>query len=155
MTVVRAANAEDMVLAAAVSERAFRQVRTVYQPTDAAVARKFDQAGTWKRLIAERNRQIVATVEYRMATDRLSIRDLAVDPDFQHQGIARQIVDALAGIARADGLRALSIFTIRETGNVRVFEHLGFTVVSQEVATWCVSDAFATLHETYMERHSA
>ena len=41
---------------------------------------------------------------------------------------------------------------IRETGNGRIFGHLGFTVVSESVATSFVSDAFPTLHEIYMER---
>jgi predicted GNAT family acetyltransferase len=153
MIMIRAEGAGDAVLAAAVSERAFRQLRNVYRPTDAAVAKKGRENAAWKRLVAEQDGQIAATVEYRLDSNRLAIRDLAVEPDLQHQGIARQLVDTLAEIARGEGLLAMSLFTIRESGNVRVFQRLGITAVSQKVATWCVSDEFATLHETHMERH--
>jgi GNAT superfamily N-acetyltransferase len=109
----------------------------------------------WERLVADRRGRILATVEYRLGPEHLAIRGLAVEPNSQRQGIARQILDALAGIARAEGLLTLSLHTIRETGNVGVFFRLGFTAVSEEVATWCVSDNFATLHETYMEKRFA
>ena len=149
---VRVAAPGDAEPAEAVSERAFRRVRDVYRPTDAAVAAKCGETSPWTRLVAERDGEIVATVEYRLAATRLTIRALAVEPSSQRQGIARQVVDALAGIARAEGRRTMSLFTIRETGNVRVFERLGFTVASEEIPRWCVSDAFNTLHETCMER---
>ena len=69
---------------------------------------------------------------------------LFVHEHHRRRGVARALLDAL-------GPR-LSLFTIRETGNVPIFERLGFAVVREELATEYVSDAHAQLHEVYMER---
>jgi len=43
--------------------------------------------------------------------------------------------------------------TIQETCNVPFFEKLGFQVVRQAVAKWCVSTLHATLHDVTMHRY--
>lgn len=64
---------------------------------------------------------------------------------FRRQGVARALVEALAGLARELGLRALVAGTVKETGNVEIFVRLGFRVVSEKVDVYSVSDAYTTL----------
>ena len=58
--------------------------------------------------------------------DRLHLRRLAVDAAFRRQGITRAFVEHVSERAKDAQLRALSLYTIEQTGNVPIFERLGF-----------------------------
>jgi hypothetical protein len=62
------------------------------------------------------------------------------------------MVESLAEKASSMGLAKLSLFTVRETGNVPIFEHLGFKVVREEPAQDIESATGSPLREVYMER---
>jgi ribosomal protein S18 acetylase RimI-like enzyme len=149
---LRPADAANDEAAEELSRRAFQALRAVYRPREAETTRKAEKDSRYCRLVAEHQGRVVATVEYRLEETALHIRGLAVDPAFQGRGFARRVVEELAGIARARGRRSLTLYTIRETGNVALFERLGFRVVGEEVASWCESDRFDKLHEDRMER---
>jgi ribosomal protein S18 acetylase RimI-like enzyme len=151
LLILRVANAEDEGAARQISLRAFRFLREIYRPTQSAIAEKDLSGQEYERLVAESGGQIVATVEYRLAPGSMHLRSLAVDPEFQRQGIARRLIDETVNIARERGLAIISLHTIRETGNVGFFERLGFHSVSEEIASWCESDRFEILHDTRME----
>jgi len=152
MFALRRANAEDLIAAAQVSERAFLSIRDVYRPTADAIAKKEGSAPSYEQLVGTWEGQLAATVEYRLSPESLDVRALAVDPECQRRGIARLMIDGLVAIARENGRRAVTLFTIRETGNVAIFERMGFHVISEERASWCESDRHETLHEARMER---
>jgi len=117
-----------------------------------AVALKKDEASEYATLVGEYKGSIVATVEYRVDSIGLHVRGLAVDPAFQRRGFARRIVEGLTDIARGQEPNMITLYTIRETGNVLLFERLGFHVVGEAIACWCESDLFDVLHEIQMER---
>lgn len=142
----------DESAATSIAARAFARLRAIYQPTAAAVQLKSAESPAYDRLVGECDGRIVATVEYRVPLPYLHVRGLAVDPEFERRGFARAAMDELARIARARGCAALRLFTIRETGNVAFFEHLGFRVLSESPADWCTSAQFATLTEVELER---
>ena len=48
--------------------------------------------------------------------------------------------------------RAIMLATIRETGNVTIFQRLGFEPVAESIAHWCVSERFEQLHDVTMEK---
>jgi len=149
---IRSADEGDLVAAKEISHRAFGALRSIYRPKAEANAQKERTESHYEHLVGESNGRVVATLEYRVAWDRLHVRGLAVDPDHQAQGLARQMLDGLVEIARVRGLVSITLYTIEETGKVAFFQHLGFSVVAREVATWCESDRFAVLHETKMAR---
>ena len=62
------------------------------------------------------------------------------------------MIEHLATVAAQAGKHRLSLFTIRETGNIPVFEKLGFRVVHESLDSFAESDRFPELHEAYMER---
>jgi len=146
---VREAKAEDDQAIREVSGAATRELRKVYE----ASASLGDQPriALSGRLVAEIEDGIVGTVGYRFDNDRLHIIGLMVHPDHRRQGIARRLIESLLQIARADGAGSLSLFTVRETGNVAVFEGLGFKVISECEAVDLESVSGAALTEAYME----
>lgn len=76
----------------------------------------------------------VGTAEYVRKDDHLYIQGVAVHPEYRKQGVCRALVRAVELTARDDKLTALARCAIEETGNVGVFQSLGFTVTNRTVA---------------------
>lgn len=148
---VRPADPADLGASAEISQRAFARLREVYRPTAEHAARERESPADLDHVVAECDGRVVGTVRIRHDTDYWFVIGLAVDPAFQRQGIARAMLDWLYASACQSG-HGLALATIRETGNVAVFERLGFEVVKEEPATWCESDRFETLHDVYLVR---
>ena len=55
---------------------------------------------------------------------------VAVRSDFRRQGVPRALVAEVADRARRHGLSAVVTRTVEQTGNVPIFEALGFKVTS-------------------------
>jgi ribosomal protein S18 acetylase RimI-like enzyme len=70
----------------------------------------------------------------------------------RRRGVARSLLVDLIQTARAMGALRLSLYTIREAGNVDVFQRLGFRVVDEHIDVYFESARHACLHEAYMER---
>lgn len=74
---------------------------------------------------------MVGAVSYEREGAWLHLRNLAVDPACQRRGVARRLIEAACDLALERKLSGLSLETIRETGNVPIFERLGFTAISE------------------------
>jgi GNAT superfamily N-acetyltransferase len=103
------------------------------------------------RVVAILDHQIVGTVEHFRDGDRIHLIGLFVHETKRRHGVARALVAELIRRARAAGAQRLSLYTIRETGNVEVFERLGFRVVDERVDPYTESDRHVRLLEAYME----
>jgi len=71
----------------------------------------------------------------------LYVQGIAVAPTHRRRGVAGILLDYIATIAVDMGLPALSVATIKETGNVEVFRRLGFTVIEEQA-----SERFLGIH---------
>jgi len=149
---IREANIADVAKVADVFEAAFAPLRSIYRPTAEALASQDDHLHKETRLIAEIEGQIVATVQYDQHEKYLHVIGLAVHPDFQRRGIAGCLLQWIWDHALTIGQHAIILDTIRETGNVPLFEKLGFRVVHEKIATWCTSENHRQLHDVKMER---
>jgi N-acetylglutamate synthase-like GNAT family acetyltransferase len=147
---IREAAEGDMAAVQGVMAAATAQLRTVYRPTPGAVARaRSSTAVRW--LIADLDGQCVGALRYVVESDRLHL-GLGVRPESQRKGVGRALVDSLAAKAASLGLPKLSLYTIKETGNVAVFARMGFRVVSEEPAKDIESATGEPLTDVYMER---
>jgi GNAT superfamily N-acetyltransferase len=146
MIVVRPAQRGDEPAIEEVSASALETLRLVYRPTPAALTRKRELA-VLPRLVALVDDQVVGTVEYALGDDRLHLMGLFVAAAHRQTGVARALVEQLAKLADR---RPLSLNTIRETGNVPIFERLGFAIVSEAPA--CDVIGKTELHDVLMTR---
>jgi ribosomal protein S18 acetylase RimI-like enzyme len=137
---VRDAQPGDEPAIARVTESAIATLRAVYRPSAAAIARR--GASSARRLVAiDGDDALVGTLEH----DAGHVVGLFVHGEHRRHGVARELLAAIGGRA--------SLYTIRETGNVTIFERLGFRVVRERPAVDYVPvGSHATLHEVYMER---
>jgi len=150
--VLRNAEPQDTAEATAVLHAAFERVREIYRPSIEILAQQTSQVTKRNQLLAEYHGRIVGTVQYVIREDHTHLIGLAVHPEFQRLGIARALIDKIAEWSKQQRIKKLTLVTVTETGNVSLFERLGFRIVSEKTADWCESDLYDQLHETEMER---
>ena len=145
---IREATEDDANSAEEVAESAFAPLRSVYRPTGDAIARQIERAQEGTRLVAEFGGRIIATVQFAVHEKHVHV----IGPEFQRRGIGRQLIERIVRLAPSLERRVVALDTIRETGNVSLFEKLGFRVIRETVPTWCTSEKHAELHDVMMER---
>jgi N-acetylglutamate synthase-like GNAT family acetyltransferase len=149
---VRDATPADEPAALEVSREAFAELRAVYVPGAESVNAARQQSGRYARLVAEVHGAVVGTLTWAVEGDRVHLRALAVAAPHRRHGVARTLTERCAALARGLGLRAVSAYAIKETGNLAVFERLGFGVVSEEVTTTATTQDGRPVTEVYLER---
>lgn len=152
---IREAIPDDAIDVSEVFAAAFAPLRSIYRPTSEAEARQAERANEGTRLVAEINQQIVGTVQFASHTKHVHVIGLAVHPDFHRRGVARRMIEWIVTRTPSFGHNIVALETIKETGNVPMFEELGFKVVREAVATWCISDNYTKVHDVTMERNVA
>lgn len=79
--------------------------------------------------IAEKDGKIIGCVFLRVYNGTLAeVRSLAVDPQYQGQGIGKALVEQLKKVAREIGLKKLFALTVTPL----FFKHLGFVETDKE-----------------------
>jgi ribosomal protein S18 acetylase RimI-like enzyme len=128
---------------------AFAALRTIYVPV--RQARPAQSPVPLTRLIATHNGAVLGTLLYHIDDDRLHIRSLAVAPDARRRGVARALIDHCAALARQQHLGDLSTYTILETGNLPIFQRLGFTLIRHHPADFATTPTGGPVTEAFLE----
>lgn len=149
---VREPISDDEPELAEVERLATADLRKVYRPTPLALKRRSAIDSNLQRLAAVLEGRVVGTVQYRIVADRLSLLGLAVHPEFRRLGVATALVQHLERIGLDYGCKAVALHTVRETGNVAIFERMGFKVESQRATDLFEErDDFNTLRSSHAE----
>jgi len=152
---VRLATPQDAPAAQRVSEEAFASLRTIYRPSAVAQANRAAISKDLRQLVAEKQGRIVGTVRFGIFDNCLRVIGLAVAPQNRRRGVARALIEELARIASQRGCQSLSLYTVTQTGNVPIFQRLGFKVVSEQPDRYSESVTGESLTESYMVRDVA
>ena len=150
--VVREREPADTRRAAEIDRRAIDDLRRVYRPTDAALRQRSALSSALRGLVAEIDGRVVGVVQYRIEASYLWFLALSVDPAARRCGVASAIVGELERIARNCRCTTVALHTVRETGNVAIFERLGFVVQSERRTDLFVSDSYPELFEVVMTK---
>jgi predicted N-acetyltransferase YhbS len=151
--VIRVATKEDEAVAQRIADEAFATVRSVYRPSPKAAANLAAISPELERLVAEDGERIVGTVRFHVLDGRLRVLALAVLPQCRRRGVARALVNRLMVVAKDRECSALTLYTVSETGNVPIFERLGFKLICAQPDTHSISTSGEPLNEAYMERN--
>ena len=131
MITVRDSQPEDVEAVARVDASARATLRETYRPNQKALAHKQSITRELRRLVATSGGTLVGTTRYYVDGDAMRLIGLGVHRGFRRQGVARALVAEVAERTRRLGLSVLITHTVAETGNVPVFEALGFEVQSR------------------------
>jgi GNAT superfamily N-acetyltransferase len=141
------ADEEDVQL---VSKEALATLRKFYAPS--ATAKKIGSESSSIRLVAIYEDRIIGTVIYEEDSTSLYFGGLGVLEDYRRKGVLRILVERLEQIAKRGNFQKLTCATMIETGNVPIFEKLGFQVVSSEITNKFVSPAGQPVTEVRLEK---
>jgi GNAT superfamily N-acetyltransferase len=134
-----------------ISRLAIADLRKVYRPTPSFFMPKTSRKQL-PQLVAEIDGRVVGTVTYRLEDLTLHAMSLFTHPDHRRCGVARALLDSLADIARSSGKTCLSLNTIVQTGNVPIFERLGFIVIEEFTPVDAERTSGGEIREAYLER---
>ena len=92
----------------------------------------------------------VGTTRVHYYEQRLHILGLGVLDAYRRKGVCSMMIDYLQTEAIRNNMSQISLYTIRETGNVEVFSKFGFEVFLEQITDDFVSEKYDELHEVYM-----
>ena len=127
--VIRHATSQDAPALQEISIAGTKTLRSVYHPSNERAGRRKGADRTW--LVAAVDHRVVGAMSYTTSEQALHLRGLGVLPSYQRHGVARLLVDYAVGLAASKELPGVTLETVRETGNVEIFERLGFSVISE------------------------
>lgn len=147
---VRPARSADRVALNALRDEVTSVLRRIYLPVKGGaphrrIMPRFDVLVAWV------SGELAGTLEYTLAHETLYLQGLGVSDRFRGQGVARALVNHVADIARRYPLSHMELCTIRETGNVPVFEKMGFAVCDERPSTQFVGATGQSVSEVIMQ----
>jgi GNAT superfamily N-acetyltransferase len=130
-------------------EVATGELRGTYRPRECGSKCGGAPSGVLVALLGE---AVVGTAEYVIKDDHVYVQGVAVHPNHRRSGACRALLAEAEKIARTNGLGALALCAIEETGNARIFEKMGFGMVSRSIAKNHVSPSGGPVTQVEMER---
>ncbi len=137
---VREARAEDVMEIVAIHGECLDILRQIYRPRqqhsrpqDGADLGERDDSQAQVQLVAIGDGRVLGGVACRFGGERLHLQSLQVLPTRHRRGVARRLIEGAGELASHRGAARLTLETIRQTGNVPIFERLGFQIVHAEV----------------------
>ncbi len=146
---VREACDDDAMVLRRLIDTATQQLRCIYRPRKKKDTQQTMPAIT---LVAVDDEIVVATAEYVVQDDRLYIQGIAVHPNHRQRGFCRSLLAAVEQLAIDAELCAVVLCVIEETGNVGIFEKMGFMVMSHTTSVDYMSPTGGPVTQVEMGR---
>ena len=107
------------------------ELRSAYRPIEKNVENKDEKP---INIVAIIKGNVVGLAEFFINEKTILVRGLAVSQTHRRQGVAMAMIEHIKLRAQEEGKTELVLSTIKETGNVSVFLHMGFSITSEEVS---------------------
>lgn len=133
-------------------QSAMSTLRETYRTTQQFLNEEWRPPSDLTRIAAVLDGRVVGVVQCYVQDDCFHIMRFGVHADFRGMGVGRKLIEYVSDLARAKGFERISVYTIKETGNVPIYEALGFSVLSEEEAKWAESDKYDKLTDVHLER---
>lgn len=125
---VRQAEYPDHASRQKIIEAATHELRLVYKPVNKVVPNPKLSIGI---LVVADGDILIGTAEYINNEDNMYIQGIAVHQDYRKKGVCRMLIEEIRELAIKQNYEQLSLCVIEETGNVSVFEKIGFNVINK------------------------
>ena len=111
------------------SNTSFSELRKIYRPTSEAQRNQASSTDEWTCLGYYLGHQLVGFIKVKLSCKTLNLSTLAVMPEYRKKGVARSLILEAERMFSNAGL--LSVWCVEQTGNVEIFEALGFKVAER------------------------
>ena len=116
------------------SNTVFAELRNIYRPTALAQQNKMTSADDWSYFGYYSQQRLIAVVCVKLNGDTLHLSALAVASTSRRKGVARHLISEVQQMF--PHANQVSVWCVEQTGNVNVFESLGFKVVERIVSDY-------------------
>lgn len=113
----------------ALQHSCFQALRNVYTPRQTAHQIQKSRTDNHQAFGALILGTLVGSLEAQFDGHSVSIRSVAVDHQYRKQGIAGKMIKAAMGSYAS--AQSISLWCVEQTGNVSVFEKIGFTITQR------------------------
>lgn len=107
------------------------ELRLVYTPNKTTGSSTEEPAIAEKFVAIDDSSQLLGVAEYIRKLNKFYIQGIAVRSPMRKQGVAQGLISYICEIARGQGVSSIELKTIEETGNCKIFERIGFSVISR------------------------
>ncbi len=152
MVVVRDVREHDETARCEIVDAATRELRNTYRPRENNGSCGGVPSAV---LVALSDNKVVGTAEYIRKERHIYVQGVAVHPEYRGRGICRALLHHIEEIAKAEGVRVLALCAIEETGNVEIFNNLGFKAINRITAPNHISPIGAPVTQVDMEKEIA
>jgi ribosomal protein S18 acetylase RimI-like enzyme len=149
---IRKAEPQDTADLKVIIEQELRFLRSVYRPTIAGHANKSRISPHLTRLVGVFEGRVVGTVQYYVQDSFMRLTGLAVHEHYRRRGIARALVNHVLAVAKQMSCPAARLSVIKETGNIPIFERLGFEIAGESADQLCEGLNGEIVTDVIMER---
>lgn len=152
---VRQAQDGDATAIKILQEEALTVLRHVYRLRPQALRARRRALEGVRTFVAEIKGRIVGTCECYPEDERneiLNYMNLSVTPAGRRQGVAKWMLHGIAEYATREGFQLLHLRCVKETGNVKIFERCGFTVINEATSALFESLSGGTVTEVLLEQ---
>lgn len=131
MIIIRNQTDSDTKMVKSIVAGATDELRSIYRPVKTTAQKKVEKPVVIVAIIKD---EVAGVAEYFINKNNLLVRGLAVSPVYRRQGVASSIIEHVIVRAQKEGKTELVLSTIKETGNIKAFLHMGFTVTSEAIS---------------------
>jgi len=96
--------------------------------TDAEHAFRLDDDYDCSHLIIINNEKI-GTLKCKVCEDKLEIMQIQIDPDFQGQGLGRQVMEQ---VLKESTSKLVELSVLKENPAINLYKRLGFTITGED-----------------------
>ena len=111
------------------SRKCFDELRKIYKPTEEAKRNKSKSSDDWTCYGYFINDELAGVIDVKLQDNELQLSSLAIEPKYRRNGFSRKLIAGAASYY--SGINILSVWCVEQTGNVAIFEALGFSVVER------------------------
>ena len=129
------------------SRRCFVALREVYRPRSGVTGRG---SKGWQSWGAVEEGRLLAVIDARVNAGYLELSALAVEPAYRRRGLARALIDAVHTHLAPD--LGASLWCVEQTGNLAIFDALGFQPVWRGESAIFILPCGATATEVKLTR---
>lgn len=115
-------------------EDCFRALRPIYYVDKTVVNRNKSTNQVWSRYGLKQHGQYIAGVEACIVNDELQLKSLAVAESVRGERLSLYLIEAVMSQLENNVITRLSLWCVEETGNVDLFERLGFKEDKREIS---------------------
>jgi len=145
---IRAVIESDQYARSEIIQSATEELRRIYRPRKKNIA---SQQSTSRAVVAIEGDRVLGTAEYIQRCNQIYVQGIAVHSEYRKNGVCRSLISAIENIARKAQLQSLALCTIEDTGNVKIFEKLGFEATNRKTSKDYVCPKGNTVVEVEME----